>query len=182
MLGAICVAYSAWPSAASAQSSNDMPTGIPALEPFLVKDCTGPAAGKTLCYYCRYELRPVVCVFVDRVDDRVGELVSAIDAAVARHKARRLAAFVVYLGDDTETAERALRELAARRKVAGTPLTIYRDTPEKLTAGLGVSPKSPLTIRYWRGGKIVGEQVHGSTQLGDDGISRIVAALDQLVQ
>jgi hypothetical protein len=158
----------------------DEPPATAALEPFNVKDCTGPAAGKTLCYYCRYELRPVVCVFVERIDEHVGELVASVDAAVARNKAQRLAAFVVYLGGDTETAERELRALAAARKITNTPLTIYRDTPEKLSVGLGVSREAPLTIRYWREGTIVGEELHRSTRLGDEGLARLVSVLEKL--
>lgn len=156
------------------------PPAAGALEPFEVKDCTGPAAGKTLCYYCRYGLRPVVCVFTREIDDDLGELTAALDAAVARHREQRLAAFVVLLGDDTGEAEQKLRRLADRREIRHTPLTIYRDSPEKLTTGLGVSPKAPLTIRLWRSGRIVGEQRHNSGRLDAAATERLTADLARL--
>lgn len=52
------------------------------VEQFLVKDCTGPAMGKTLCYYCRYGNRPVVGLFVRELSDEVADLVVRLDRAV----------------------------------------------------------------------------------------------------
>jgi hypothetical protein len=106
-------------------------------------------------------------------------LVAAIDSAVARHREQRLAAFVVYLGDDTVDAERSLRQLAAEHKIKHTPLTIYRDTAERLATGLGVSPQTALTIRMWREGEIVAEETHDSARL-DGSTDRLVESLARL--
>ncbi len=135
---------------------------VPALEPFDVKDCTGPAAGKTLCYYCRYERRPVICLFVREMNDDIARLVADVDALVGRAREQRAAGFVVLLGDDTLAAQRGLRELARQRKIENLPLTIYRDTPEKLADSLGVSRDAALTVRWWSEAKIVGEQIFAS--------------------
>src|SRR5688572_30257762 len=65
------------------------------LQPFQVKDCTGPASGKTLCYYCRYGLRPAAAVFVREWSDSISDLVVQIDREVESKRDQRLAAFVV---------------------------------------------------------------------------------------
>ncbi|MEQ8785058.1 MAG: hypothetical protein RIC55_02110 [Pirellulaceae bacterium] len=165
---------------ASVQAQLDTPPPDAALEPFDVKDCTGPAAGKTLCYYCRYELRPVVCIFTRELDDAAKKLIVALDAAVERRRDQRMAAFVVLLGDDTEATERSLRELAAEHRLRHTPLTIYRDSQAKLIDGLGVSPEKTLTIRAWRGGKVVGQHVGESTK--SFSAAELVQAVEQVAR
>jgi hypothetical protein len=158
----------------------DEPPADAALEPFDVKDCTGPAAGKTLCYYCRYELRPVVCIFTRGLDEPTRKLIAAVDEAVERHRAERMAAFVVLLGDDTGAAERGLRQLAQDQRISRTPLTIYRDTREKLVEGLGVSPEAALTVRTWRGGRIVGQRVEAATESLD--VKQLVKEVEQIAR
>lgn len=132
-------------------------TAVPALEPFNVKDCTGPAAGKMLCYYCRFEQRPVVCLFVRQMNDDIARLIVDVDALVQRGRDQRAAGFVVLLGEDTPAAERRLRELAGQRKIEHLPLTIYRDTPQKLANSLGVSSEAALTVRWWTKAEITGQ-------------------------
>ena len=73
---------------------------------FFVRDCTGPAAGKTLCYFCRYGGRPVVTVFVREINEQVADLAKQLDQIVADHREQRMAAFLVVVTDDSVSAER----------------------------------------------------------------------------
>ena len=57
--------------------------------PFYVADVTGPAAGKKLCYRCKYGARPVVSIFAREMNDDVKQLVSKIDAVVGKNKSEK---------------------------------------------------------------------------------------------
>jgi hypothetical protein len=132
-----------------------MPTlavGDPATE-FLVRDCTGPAAGKRLCYMCRYGTRPIVAVFARQVDANTAALVKRIDNAVKENRAERLAAFVVLIDNDTSAAETKLKALAAKQMISDTPLTIFNDKKSKLAVDYKLADDSPLTVMLWRGAK-----------------------------
>ncbi len=144
-------------SAAMAQADDDAvvrPLSVgDAAMPFLVRDCTGPAAGKRLCYMCRYGARPTVAVFIRDCSGTSDSIVKLIDTAVRDHRQRRLAAFVVLLAKDTESAEQQLKALAASAEISETPLTIFSDAPNKLDA-YGLGQDSPLTVMLWRGGRL----------------------------
>ncbi len=122
--------------------------------PFNVKDCTGPAAGKTLCYYCRYGRRPVISVFTRQLSEQVVDLVKQIDAAVDKNRDQRMAAFVVVLGKDGFATEKQLKSLAEQQDITRTPLTIYRDTKAVLHENYRISPKADVTVMMWNKGTV----------------------------
>lgn len=131
------------------------------LHEFKVKDCTGPASGKTLCYYCRYGQRPVICIFTREVNDEIAQLVARVDAIVEANRNSRWAAFVVLLGEDSQAAEKSLHQLARNHNIQNTPLTIYRDTRQRLRS-LGLNDQTQLLMRCWRNGQLMGECESGS--------------------
>lgn len=122
--------------------------------PFDVKDCTGPAAGKTLCYYCRYGQRPVISVFTRQMSEQVIELVKQIDAAVDKHRSKRMAAFVVLVGKDGFATEKQLKSLAEQHEITHTPLTIYRDTKAVLKENYRISPDAEVSVMMWNKGTV----------------------------
>ena len=126
--------------------------------PFQVKDCTGPAAGKTVCYYCRYGHRPVVGVFVRTLNEDVARLIERLDRAVEEHRDERLAAFVVLIAADTPEAEQELKQLAEKSRVRHLPLTIFRDQPETLRDVYKISDTTPTTVMMWKEGKFTLQQ------------------------
>ena len=152
------------------------PLGENLLTEFQVKDVTGPAAGKTLCYYCRYGRRPVICVFTREVNDEVAQLIARIDAAVDANSQHRWAAFVVFLGEDSQAAEQRLKALARNHKIRHTPLTIYRDTPQKLDSGLHIADQTRVLLRCWRNGKVPGQSDFSSENPATE-IDRLLADL-----
>jgi hypothetical protein len=144
------------------------------LEPFQVKDCTGPAAGKTLCYYCRFGLRPVAAVLVRQWSDEAAELIAQIDREVDLRRDARLGAFVVSLGRDTQDEEERLKMLAAKNGLARTPLTISREAPAKLERVFGLSPAANVAVFTWRNGEIKSARVYDNARLSADEIRRVV--------
>jgi len=119
---------------------------------FLVKDCTGPAAGKTLCYYCRYGLRPVVCIFSRDASEQLSPLLAGVDKLVRDRRDQSAAGFVVYLGKDTANAEKSLKRMAQQQRIRRLPFTIYKDQPDKLRDIFQLSPEAEVTVLIWREG------------------------------
>ena len=117
---------------------------------FDVKDCTGPAAGKTLCYFCRYGHRPVVAIFVNELSPQVESLIKAVDRAAEAHRSQRVAALVVYLGDDTPEVEDQLRALSRAAELRHTPLTLVRESKAQLREKYQLSKEAAVTMLMWR--------------------------------
>lgn len=116
---------------------------------FDVKDCTGPAAGKTLCYLCRYGSRPVIAVFLREVSDEVAALLKRIDDEVAKRREQRVAAFVILLAADTVENERRLKAIAAERRLAHTPLTIARNAGGDVERKFTLAANAAVTLVIW---------------------------------
>ena len=93
--------------------------------PFEVEDVTGPNKGKHLCYRCLYGGRPVVGIFVRDLDESTQALIKQIDQEVAAHQAEKLAAFVVVLTDDPQSAKSDLEKVAAKNEIKNVPLTVF---------------------------------------------------------
>ena len=145
---------------------------------FLVKDCTGPAAGKTLCYYCRYADRPVVALFVRDLNDDVVTLVQQVDELVGKNSKQRLAAFVVLLGDDTQASEKRLKEIASKRRLRNVPLTIYRDKASKLTEAYRIAPEASVTALFWEQGKVGLNRAYPTSKLTSQQIDEFATSLE----
>ena len=142
--------------------------------PFKVMDSTGPAAGKTLCYYCRYGQRPVVAIFVDEMNDHVAALIKEIDSAVEKNRSQRMAAFVVYLAEDPFTADKQLKDFAEKHSIQRTPLTIFRDSQQVLQSEYKITGKAKITVMMWVGGKVEVNHAFAGEQLDNKAIETIV--------
>ncbi|QDU93426.1 hypothetical protein [Lignipirellula cremea] len=161
-------------------AADELQSGIPIGEradEFLVKDCTGPAAGKTLCYFCRYGIRPVVCVFSKSPPAEIGDLVAGVDKLVGAHRDASAAGFVVSLGSDTAEAEQGWRSLAQERRIVRVPLTIYKDRRDRLRDIFQISPDASLTILVWRRG-VVCENVALSSPPGEQ-LEQLLARVEK---
>lgn len=187
LLAAASLAALLPPDRATAQGpleSGPLESGLPVgalADQFLVKDCTGPAAGKTLCYYCRYADRPVVALFVRELDEDVAQLVAQVDAAVARHQQQRLAAFVILIGDDTRDTESRLKRQAKQLRLRHTPLTIYRDQPAKLRELYRLNPQASVTALSWKRGEVTVNRAFATTDIAaPDRESFLAAVLETL--
>ncbi|WP_146118757.1 hypothetical protein [Blastopirellula marina] len=139
---------------------------------FEVEDVTGPAAGESLCYRCRYSGRPTVVIFTREVDDSVTKLVQQIDHQVAQHTDKKLSAFMVVLEKDTAKIEPKLKRIQASQDIRNTPLTVFHDPQGP--AGYDLSPDAKIQVMMWnREGIKVNEPIRDD--LSPDEISNLVA-------
>ena len=135
------------------------------LSQFNVRDCSGPAAGKSLCYFCRYGSRPVVCLFTRKITPAVSQLIQKLDQQVGEHRRDRLAAFVVVLAEDTAAVERSLKQLAAELELRYVPLTIYRDSALKLQRLLQLEDEAALEVLSWRRSQVLTNRIYRDGKL-----------------
>jgi len=151
------------------------------VQPLNVRDCTGPAAGKTLCYTCRYGSRPVVGVFTREITTELTQLVAALNDQVRRERQRRMAVYVVVIGNDTTAAEERLKEISREHELRHIPLTILRDSPQKLATGYGISPEAMLTVLMWRDGRVEAGRGFTSAQLDEKEITRVLSDTESIL-
>ena len=152
------------------------------LSQFNVKDCTGPASGKTLCYYCRYGDRPVVGIFVRSIDTNVERLIKRIDMTVDSNRDQRMAAFVVYLSKDGFAAEKKLKALAAKYQIRKTPLTLFKEKDDKLTAELKLSPNANVTVLMWVRSNVRVNHAFSNGQLQEESLQQITADTKKILR
>lgn len=165
---------------ADEKNPQGLPIGSEPL-PFLVKDYTGPASGKTLCYYCRYGGRPVVAIFTRSVNKEIGRLVAEIEGKLKVHRAERLSAFVVYVAPDTPESVQELKSLAEQHQLVRTPLTILSEPEEQLRAKYGFEPELQVLVIGWRGGRVRANQAILDAQPNEEEIKRISDRVEQMM-
>lgn len=129
---------------------------------FYVKDVTGPKAGDSLCYRCRYGDRPVVSIFARTVDDNLAALLKEVDAIVGKNSGKDMAAFLVVMSDDPAGQEEKLKQLAKDNDLKHTPLTTFEDVNGPRS--YRISKDADITVMMWVDGKI---KVNEALKQGD---------------
>lgn len=109
--------------AANADAAKSGPPLGDAPAPFEVQDVSGPSAGKSLCYRCKYGSEPVVCVFIRDTSEMNVELIKALDEKLTENK--KLHAFAVLLTDKPDQAKSDLAKVAKEAAVKNIPLTVF---------------------------------------------------------
>jgi len=83
-------------------------------------------------------------IFTRKLDDTLASLVKKVNDTVEQNKAKRMAAFVVLLGDDAKSKADDLKALAETEKLS-IPLTIAVEQPNGPEA-YKISPEADQTI------------------------------------
>lgn len=139
---------------------------------FTVLDTSGPAKGTKLCYRCQYGARPVVSLFVRKMDEKTTKLVKELDTVVGKNAANKMAAFVTVLSDDPDAQESALQKIADSQKLAHTPLTVFENSagPPKYN----INAKAAVTIMMWVDSNVKVNYAIEDGKLTDELIAQIV--------
>ena len=162
-------------SACQFASASDLKSGLqiddfPA--PFNVTDVTGPLAGKKLCYRCQYGERPVVSIFVRKMDENTAKLVKQVDDVVGKHEDKKMAAFVTVLADDPDAQEATLKKTADEQKIAHTPLTVFENAvgPTKYK----IDEKASVTVMMWVDNNVKVNHAFAEGELTEASIAKII--------
>jgi hypothetical protein len=140
---------------------------------FNVKDITGPNKGKSLCYRCQYGAKPVATVFTREITPEVAALVQEIDQAVGANKDKKMCAFVVLLTDDADAGAKQLEKLAADKKIANVPLTVYDGAagPESYK----IAKDAGVTVLMWNKMRVQANHAFAPGKLTTDDVKKIAA-------
>lgn len=139
---------------------------------FNVTDVTGPTAGEKLCYRCQYGDRPVVSIFVRKMDENTTKLVKQLDDVVGKHEEKKMAAFVTVLSDDPDAQEVGLKKTAAEQKISHTPLTVFENAvgPTKYK----IDEKASVTVMMWVDGEVKVNHAYADGELSEEAIAKII--------
>ena len=146
---------------------------------FQVEDVTGPAAGESLCYRCKYGSRPTVVIFAREVNPSVANLVKQIDQKVSENQDKKLSAFMVALDEDPEKIKPQLIEVQTSHHIRHMPLTVFNDLHGP--AGYGLSPEATVQVMMWnRDGIRVNEILDG--EISDEQIAKLVGQTESILK
>jgi hypothetical protein len=147
---------------------------------FNVTDITGPSAGEKLCYRCQYGARPVVSIFVRKIDENTAKLVKELDAVVAKNaEDKKMAAFVTVLTDDPDAQEAALKKMAEEQKIKKTPLTVFENAvgPAKYK----INEKASVTVMMWVDSNVKVNYAFADGELNADAITKVVKDTEKIL-
>ncbi len=175
LLFAGAIVYAASPRS-SVKSGLPIGSSVPA---YHVNDVTGPNAGVSLCYRCRFGGRPVVNIFTREMTPEVAELISQIDKKVGANKSSKMAAFVVHLTDDIKASDSTLKKIAREKHLENTPLTNFDGTAGP--ANYKISQNADVTVMMWVKGKVKVNHSFSSAKLSQDAIKKVVADTSKIL-
>lgn len=141
---------------------------------FNVTDITGPAAGEKLCYRCRYSSRPVVSIFIRKMDENTAKLVKELDAVVGKNaEDKKMAAFVTVLTEDPDAQEAVLKKVAADQKIEHTPLTVFENAVGP--SSYKISEEADVTVMMWVDSNVKVNHAFGKDELTAEAIEKIIS-------
>lgn len=147
---------------------------------FNVRDVTGPKAGKTLCYRCAYGPRPVVTIFAREIDENVANLIKEVDKQVGENGEKKMAAFVVLLTDDPDSAEGKLAEVAKKNDIKNVPLTFYDGSagPDSYK----VAKDADVTVMMWVESDVKVNHAFAKGQLKKDDVKKVASDTAKILE
>lgn len=114
----------------------------------------------------------MVCIFAREITDSLTSLVKKVDKIVGENKDKKMAAFVVLLSEDPDTAETKLKEFAKKHKIKNVPLTIFEGIagPEDYK----VSKDAAVTVLIWKGQTIKANHAFAKGKLKKAGVKAVI--------
>ena len=114
----------------------------------------------------------MVNVFAREITDNLTSLVKQIDEKIGANSDQKMAGFVVLLTDDPDAVEPRLKELAEKKKIEHTPLTVYDGLagPENYK----IAEKADVTVMMWVGGEVKVNYVFEKGKLDKKAVATIV--------
>lgn len=172
----------AWIALAGVAIADDVKSGLApgkSATSFIVRDITGPNRGKSLCYRCAYEDRPVACIFIRETGEGVPALIQRIDAAVIANQSKDMRAFVVLLTDDIDAGAKQLTKLSETRGIRNVPLTIFEDPAGPLR--YRISKDAAVTVLMWKKARVAADRAFGSAKLTEAQIQAVLADTSKIL-
>lgn len=94
---------------------------------FYTRAVTGPLMNRSVCYVCRNGQRPVVMVFLRKLETDIKPLLKQVDRLVDDHRAEGLRSFGVFVSEDPSEAISQVQTFSFDHKIT-LPLTVASTT------------------------------------------------------
>ena len=114
----------------------------------------------------------MVTIFTRQITGNLTSLVKKIDATAAKNQDKKMAAFVVYLTDDSAAAESELTALAKKHGIKHTPLTVFKGTEGPST--YKVSKDAEVTIMMWSKFQVKANHAFAKGKLNKAAIGKVL--------
>ena len=145
---------------------------------FNVRDITGPQAGESLCYRCKYGARPVVTIFTREMNDNVTDLIKKIDAKVGANKDAKMAAFVVFLSED-DTISPKIQAIAKENDIKNTPLTLIEGNGPP---SYKLSKDAAVTVMMWVDQNVKVTHAYAKGELDKKAVDSLVGETKKILE
>lgn len=154
--------------------------------PFHPYNATGAFADRPHCLVCEYGLQPVVALFTREFpapDSPLARLLQALDAAVEKHRAQGLRAFVVVLTNEArnidarKAAAQRLKDLAATLMLQHVVLSLEAAAGPD---GYNLAPDAALTALAYFKHKVEANFAFRKDGLREEDITAILTAAAQV--
>lgn len=150
------------------------------IQSFFVRAVTGPHRNRSVCYVCRYGSRPVVAVFIQKVDPQLPRLLQAIDRFVDDNRLSGLRSFGVLVTDQSSSVVPILQTMAFDGRIR-MPLTAST-TAIAGSSSWRLDKRAATTIVTYRKQKSVGTLAYADGAIDDAAVKRTLQALRTLIR
>ena len=89
-------------------------------------------------------------IFARKSDGHLASLVKKLDEALSEHSSQKLAAFVNFLGKDSDALTAAAKDLAKSQEIENVALVVPTDQPNGPEA-YQISPDAEVTVMLYKG-------------------------------
>lgn len=146
---------------------------------FFVRAVTGPHRNRSVCYVCRYGARPVVMVFIQKVDPKLPALLKAIDEKVDDNRVTGLRSFGVLITDESSRAVPVLQTMAFDERIR-MPLTAAT-TAVAGPGGNRLHRDAATTVVLYRKQKAVANLAFRHGKLDEEATERVLDGIEDLL-
>lgn len=137
----------------------------------------GAHAGEPYCLICENGLAPVVMIFARERTKPLEQLLLQLEAAVAKHQAQSLGAFVVFLGE-TEKWRDTAAEVAGALKLNRVILAVDASAgPE----GFQIHPEAAVTVVMYREHEVKANHAFRAGELTPEACATILSDLPKIL-
>ena len=147
---------------------------------FFVRAVTGPHRNRSVCYVCRYGARPVVMVFIQKVDPKLPALLKAIDEIVDDNRVSGLRSFGVLITDESSRAVPVLQTMAFDERIR-MPLTAAT-TAVAGPGGNRLHRDAATTVVLYRRQKAVANLAFRRGKLDEEATERVLDGIEDLLE
>jgi len=122
-----------------------------------------------------------VNIFARSLDGNLASLVKQVDKKVAENDDQKMAAFVVLLTDDPDSAEAELKAFAKKHGIKHTPLTLFDGDagPPRYK----IAKDADVTVHLWVGRKQVkANHAFAEGKLDEKGIQAVIADTAKILE